>query len=120
MNPTQDPVRRVAFTVASGAAVSTDHNLLGHVVHAVITPAAFTSTTIAFDQWVVPDPAAPNTGRWVPVYDSDGNEVSITVAADRFTVIPPSTLPYAAQTRLRTGSNEAADRTVTLVTRQLG
>lgn len=120
MNPTQDPVRRVAFTVANGAAVSDDHNLLGHVVHGVITPAAFTSTTIGFDQWVVPDPDYPHVGRWVPVYDADGNEVSITVAADRFTVIPPSTLPYAAQTRIRTGSTEGADRRVVLVTRQLG
>ena len=120
MNPTQDPVRRVPFTVASGAAVSTDQNLLGHVVLGVVTPEAFTSTTVAFDQWVVPDPDYPNVGRWVPVYDATGDEVSITVAADRFTVVPPSTLPYAAQTRLRTGSAEGADRTVLLVTRQLG
>lgn len=120
MNPTQDPTRKVPFAVANGATTSDAHNLLGHVIHAVITPEAFTSTTIKFDQWVVPDPDAPNTGIWVPVYDSDGAELSITVAADRFIIISPSALPYAARTRLRTGSAEGADRVIQVVTRALG
>lgn len=120
MNPTQDPVRLVPFAVANGASTSDDHNLLGHVIVGVFTPAALTSTTIAFDQRFVPDPAAPNTGTWVPVYDSDGNEVSITVAAGRFTAINPTALPFAGQTRIRTGSAEGAARTIQLVTRQLG
>lgn len=118
----QDPVRRVPFTVPAGTSTSSAGvDLLGHVIVAVITPSAFTSTTVSFDQWVVTDPAAnPNDGTWVPVYDSDGSEVAITVAANRVTLVSPSTFPYAAKVRVRTGSAEAAERTLVLVTRALG
>lgn len=110
----QDPIRRVSFTVANGATASTKADLMGHVPVGVITPAALTSTTLAFDQW------DDVVGDWVPVYDDTGTEVSITIAASRYTVIPPSTVPYVGKTRLRVGSAEAAERTLVLVTRALG
>ena len=116
----KDPVRRVPFAIASGQTTSDKQDLMGHVIVGIITPSTLTSTAITFEQFVPNADYPEAAGTWVPVHDSDGTEVSITVAADRFTAVNPTAVPYAGMTRIVAGSAEGADRVIHLVTRALG
>jgi len=107
------PVTQTA-DIASGGTTSQALRLGGKMIVGLIMPAAFTGATITF---TVCDTA---TGTFVALYDSDGTQVSVAVAASRALglsgaeadAIAP--FPYV---KLVSGSAEGAARAVLVLTK---
>lgn len=80
----------------------------GYAITGIITPATLTSTAITFTA------CTTATGTFVPVYDSDGSQVSVAVAADRALGLSGSEADALAAwpfIKLVCGSAEGGDRT---------
>lgn len=98
-------------TIASGQTVSGAVSLGGASLVGIITPAALTGTTLTFQ-------ASADGTTYVPVYTTAGVAASVTVAASRYTAVPPTTIPGAPYLKVVSGSAEGADRTITLVVQE--
>jgi hypothetical protein len=86
-------------------------DLRGKALVGIVTPAALTSTSMTFK-------FSHDSGTtFTDLYDSSGNQVSITVAASRFIGLLAEDFVGATHIKLATGSGEAADRTITAVMR---
>lgn len=100
--------------IASGGTKSQALLVAGGVVLGIILPDAITGTTLTFEACDTAD------GTFVPVYDSDGNQVSLAIAADRAIGLSGAEadaltpFPYI---KLVSGSAEGADRTIKVVVR---
>ena len=70
------PISLVA-TIANGQTTSGEIELRDYALAAIVTPAALTSTAITFTV------SATKGGTYVPLYDSAGNQVSVTVTTSR-------------------------------------
>ncbi len=99
------------ITVATSATTSAAVSLIGVTILGVITPSALTGTSLTFQ---VSSSAA---GTYVPLYDSAGTQVSVTVAASRGYYLDPAIFAGWRYVKLVSGSSEAADRTFTLFVR---
>lgn len=102
------------FTIAITAATSDAKRVTGGVIVGLLMPAAFTGTTITF--------TASDTfgGTYGPVYDSDGNQVSLAVAASRrigLSGTEADALSPWPFLKIVSGSNEAAERLVKITLR---
>lgn len=96
-------------TIANGQTVSDAVSLAGHKLVAVVTPAALTGTTLTFQ-------ASADGVNFVALHNDDGNAVSITVAASRYTNVPVAEFRAAQWLKVVSNSAEAAERKITLVT----
>ncbi len=104
----------LSTTIKNGASLSTDAiDLGGYLAFALLMPAAWTAAVITLLACDTKD------GNYKPVYDDSGNEVSLTVAADRVIAIDAAASKIAALRfiRLRSGTaaaavNQAADRDI--------
>lgn len=104
--------RTISATIASGGTTTDVIPLLGGVAAGIITPAALTSVTFTF---TVCDTA---TGTFVPLYDSAGNLVSITVTTSRaygITGAEADALAPWAFIKIVGNAAEAAARTIVVV-----
>lgn len=93
----------------------TESNILelkGTAVVALLIPSALTSTALTFKAGF--DPAALQD-----VYDRDGNQYSVTVAVDRWILIPVADIGGFPFLQIVMGSGEAADREIKVMTRNL-
>lgn len=100
--------------IANGGTTSQALLVAGGVITGIITPSALTSTAITFTAC---DTA---TGTFVPVYDSDGNQVSLAVAVSRAIGLSGSEADALAPwpfIKLVCGSAEGGARTITVVVR---
>lgn len=111
------PQKRTA-TIASGASESSVIDMTMLQISAILMPSAWTTANLTV---LVSD--SP-TGTFVPLYDDEGNEVTLTAAASRMIAVNKYALPMASQTyiKLRSGTaatpvNQAADRALTIVGR---
>lgn len=100
-------------TIASGSALGDALLNLGnqHLV-GISMPAAWTAAALTFQHSL-------DGSAWQNCYDQYGAEISLTVAADTFVVVPPLLIVAPAWLRVRSGTsaspvNQAADRTLTL------
>lgn len=104
--------RTITLTVANGQTTSGVIDLTVYVLAGIILPAALTSTAITL---TVCDTRG---GTYQPLYDSDGNQVSLAVAASRAVGLSGAeadalaAFPYA---KLVCGSAEGGDRTIVAV-----
>ena len=80
---------------------------------ALQTPAALTGTTITFTACLTAD------GTFLPVYDDAGTAYSVTVSTSRHIYVDERKLWAAPFIKLVSGSSEAAERTITLMTMPL-
>jgi hypothetical protein len=101
-----------SLTVSSGGTTSAAFGVGDYTIAGVITPSALTSTAITF--------TASDTfgGTYAPVYDSDGNQVSLSAAASRAIGLSGAEADALAPfkwLKLVCGSAEAADRAITVV-----
>lgn len=108
-----DPVNVATVTVAASGTASTVLDCAGHVPVALITPAALTSTALTLKAGISPD-------ALLPVHETTGSALSITVAAGRFIPLPPSSFSGMLHLQLVCGSAEAAGRTFQVLLRKLG
>lgn len=102
----------VTATIANGATTSDVVHLRDHAMVGLIMPAAFTGTTITFTASDSP------TGTFVPVYDSDGNQISVAVAVSRALGLSGAEADALAPfqfVKLVSGSTEGAERLVIVV-----
>jgi hypothetical protein len=99
--------------IANGAQLSDAVDLLGFTLCAVETPAAFTGTAITFE-------VSNDNSTFVPVHKEDGNAYSITVAASRATIVDIQKFRGFRYLKIKSGSAEAAARTVVLHYASLG
>lgn len=96
-------------TIASGQTTSGEIDLKGGAMVGIITPSALTSTTMTFTA------SDKEGGTFVPVYDSEGNQINITVAASQaiaLTGVDADALAPWSVIKLVGGSAEGADRTI--------
>lgn len=103
--------RSYTVTIAASGTTSDVIPVGDYVIAGVVTPAALTSTAITFTACGTKD------GTFMPVYDSDGNQVSLTVAASRAVGLSSAEADAMAPwqwVKLVCGSTEAAARTITL------
>lgn len=98
-------------TIANGQAASAPIDLYGVALVGISLPAAFTGVTLTFQVSV------DNGQTYQPLYKADGTAYSVTVAAGRYVQIPPYDFAGIRFLKIVSGSNEAADRALTLVGR---
>ena len=95
-------------TIESSGTTSSarDLNGLGNLV-ALVTPSALTGTSFTFQ-------ASTDGSTYNAVYN-EGTQYSVTVAASRYVALDPSVFAGAQYVKVVSGSTEAAERTITLV-----
>lgn len=113
-NITYDPVQEIPKTIANGSNVTEEIDLRGHLLVGVELPADFTSSTFTLEI------RTENSTQWSPVYDKDGNIYTVSVSAATFVALPAGDVAALKRFRLKLSDAEAAERTVKLVSRQLG
>jgi hypothetical protein len=95
------------ITVASGGTTSAAFGVGDYIIAGLQTPSALTSTAITFTGSTEP------SGTFVPVYDSDGNQVSLSVSTSRGVGLSGSESDAVAAwpwLKLVCGSTELGDR----------
>ena len=101
----------VSFAIANGAQESDAKRVTAGFAAGLLMPSAFTGTAITFLACDTMD------GTYLDVYDSDGNQVSVAVAASRACGLSGAEAdalsPYT-YLKIKSGSAEAAARTVKL------
>lgn len=105
---------KVDAVIASGSSLSPEINLSGSRLFAINMPASWTTANLTFQG---SDKAG---GTYNDIYDEDGNEVSVTVAASQFIILEPAKFLGLRNLKIRSGTsssavNQGADRTITLV-----
>jgi hypothetical protein len=95
-------------TIESSGTTSSarDLNGLGNLV-ALVTPSALTGTSFTFQ-------ASVDGTTYNNVYN-EGTQYSVTVAASRYVALDPAVFAGAQYVKVVSGSSEAAERTITLV-----
>jgi hypothetical protein len=94
--------------IASGAQDSAEVDLDGLKLVAITTPGTMTGTSLSFKV------ATASGGTFNGLYKDDGNLYSATVAASRCTALDNTKFYGARYIKVRSGSAEGADRTLTL------
>lgn len=106
----------ITETIPSGASITGDFAIGGKTPVGIYTPAAWTAADMAFE-------VSRNGSDWSPVRDADGNKVLVTgFTAGDYIALPPGAFNGINHLRIRsetdgTPVNQAADRSVVLVTR---
>jgi hypothetical protein len=101
------------MVIPAGSQISGVAQVGNKSVVGLITPEALTSTAVTFEA------GRTGTADTVPLYGTDGTPVSVTVAADRWINLTPSSYASVQNIKLVMGSIEAAERTIYLVTRDV-
>ena len=105
-------------TISTGTSLSPAVNLGGLRVFGLSMPAAWTTASMTFQT------SYDNGVSWQNMYDVNGNEVSVTVAASRNIAIDPVLFSAVPMIKLRSGTaaspvNQAQDSLVTLILRSV-
>jgi len=105
----------VEFTIANGESLSAAAVIGGLSPAALIMPSAWTAANITMQ-------ASQDGTNFYNVYESDGNEYTITAAALRFILLQVADMPSVRWLKFRSGTsgtpvNQGAARTLTLVVR---
>ncbi|MFA6280382.1 MAG: hypothetical protein WC612_06285 [Bdellovibrionales bacterium] len=105
-------------TIAAGAALSGAVNLGGLRLFGLVMPAAWTAAGITFQV------SYDGGTSWSNLYDANGNEVSVTVAASRAIALDPVTFAAISMIKVRSGTaaapvNQIAAAAVQLVLRSV-
>lgn len=110
-----EPGKRIMFfdaVIAVSGSQSSVINMYGYAIKGVITPAAFTGTTLTFFA------AAFEEGPYLEVRDDAGALVSVVVAPNRYTVFSAATLERLAGVnfaKVASGAAEGAARQLKII-----
>lgn len=110
MSNLRESVRTV--TIANGATTSEEIPTRGRMVTGFRIPAAFTGSTVTFLG------SETSGGTFAAIYDSDGTQVSVAVAVDRFFGLSGSeadAVSAAPFIKLKSGSSELGARSIPVV-----
>lgn len=109
-----DPVDLVEVTVQAGSATSSTVDLRGFCLVGVATPAVLTSTSATIRT------SLDGGATWLPVYNRDGDPISLALGSSRYVAISPAEIPGLGPMRLVLGLSEPSARTLRLAVRKLG
>ena len=103
--------KQVTVTIASGGTTSGAVRMDNYMLAGIITPSALTGTAFTF--------TVSNTfaGTYVPVYDANGNQVSVPAAVSRALGVSGAEADALAPwpfVKIVSNAAEGADRSVTL------
>lgn len=106
----------LGFTIANGQSLSAALKLNGGFLEGVYMPAAWTAAGLSFAV------CETEAGTYVPLVDSLGAEVTLTVAAGQAIALPIGAVRGWNWIKLRSGTsaaavNQGADRALVAVTR---
>ena len=99
-------------TISSGQTASSSVDLLGRGLVGMILPAAFTGATITFQM-------STDNSTFYAIYNTSNTQLSATVTQGRAYFFTPGDFIAARYLKLVSGSAEGADRTITLIMREL-
>lgn len=102
--------RAATVTIASGQTVSNGIDIGDQQIVGVITPATLTGVAITFQ-------GSHDGITYKAVTKEDGTNYSITVAASRYVMIPPTALPGVRFVKLVSGAVEGAARDIIVMLR---
>jgi hypothetical protein len=109
--PLGDNIHGIDVVIAADGTTSASVGLSGRALVAIETPGALTSVSLTF--------LAAQGTTFVPIYSDAGSAYSVTVAASRHILIDPAKLVGVTNLKVVMGSAEAAERTLTLITREI-
>ncbi len=104
-------------TIASGASLSDALDLTGLTVVGLQMPSTWTAAAITLE-------SSADNATFDDVYDSEGNELSLTADASRFIPLAPTAMVSYPYLKLRSGTsgtpvNQAATRVITVIARAI-
>lgn len=102
--------KTAVITIATSTTVSAAVDLTGTSLVAILLPAAMTGVAVSFQ-------ASVNGTDFFIVKDGSGATVSITTAAAQYIPVPASITNSIRYIKLVSGSAEAANRTIQLITK---
>lgn len=105
-------------TISSGQSLSSSVDLGGTRLFGIKMPAAWTAANITFQA------SFDGGATWVNMYDTYGNELTVTPAANRFITIDPVNFAAVQLLRIRSGTaatpvNQAQNSDLTLILRTI-
>ena len=103
-------LKEATATIAISTTTSSIIDCLGKVLVGLIMPSAFTGTTLAIE-------VSMDGTTFLPLYNTSGSAVSITVGVDRHIGIVPADFAGARWFKLVSGSTEVAEREITAILR---
>jgi hypothetical protein len=103
-------------TIANGTSLSAAVPIGDHVPVGIAMPSGWDAAGLTFQV------SCDGGTTWNELYDSGGNETTLTVAAGRYIPLDPTTWVGINHIKLRSGTsgvavNQTADRALTLVSR---
>ena len=110
-----DTFESITATIPDGATQSGAIDMRGTAIFGVLLPSGFSGTQLTFQM--------SNDGgdTWVDVYEKDGTQFALTVAASRYVIVPVSDFPGAVTMRVLTNSAPSGDdEDVIIYTRTIG
>ena len=106
-------VTDLTATIAISTTTSAAIDLQGASLCGIYMPAAFTGTTLKFSV------ATTLTGTFVVMQDGFGNDITKTVAANKYIAVDPADFAGVRFLKIISGSTELAARSLVLGTRSI-
>lgn len=100
-------------TIANGTATSGVIDLEGRTLCGVLLPAALTGTTFTFST------SATSDGTFVNITNGAGSDYGVTVAASKYVPVDYTKFIGVRFLKIISGSSEAGERAITVVSRKL-
>jgi len=118
LNPHGPSVGLIEVTIPNGTALSEEVSLAGRTLVGIVMPAVWTAAVMTFQGGVV-------LGTLANVKDKAGAELTLTVVADTFVVMPVLELLSIRFLKVRSGTatmpvNQGGERVIELVCRRVG
>jgi hypothetical protein len=105
-------IRTLNAVIPNSGTISAAVDLVGTGLVAIQLPAAMTGTAISFQ-------GSADGTTFGAIHDGAGAAVSITIAANLVVVVPSSITNGSRWLKLVSGSTEAAERTIKLITKAI-
>lgn len=108
---------KISCTIPNGAAGLSAAVCLGSgALYAIVMPAVWVAAALTFQ-------GSPDGVAYTNLYDDQGNEISLTVAASRQVSVDPALFGGCGYIKVRSGTaavpvNQTADRALTLISRK--
>ena len=110
-------LQRRTATISSGQSLSASIDIKDQPIVAIQMPSTWTAANLTFQ-------GSSDGTNFFTVYNMEGDEFTVTVAASRYVVLSPFEFQWARYIKIRSGTsgapvNQAGDRTLVIVTRRI-
>ena len=110
-------LQRRTASITSGQSLSASVDIKDQPIVAIQMPSTWTTANLTFQ-------GSSDGTNFFNVYNMEGDEFTVTVAASRYVVLSPFEFQWARYIKIRSGTsgapvNQAGDRTLVIVTRRI-